>query len=96
MDETTVWALISHSSQDLFSDSNNDSAGWGTDTEELDAVTINNITSNVYQRGSDIVLAYVYDDAATIKYNEKVLRTIPTFAAAELPQQNYYIGPFKV
>lgn len=76
VDEKTVWALWNGVDSDLFSDSNVDSAGWGTDNEELDAITLNNITANIYQRGSDVVWAYVYDDLGTIKYNEKVLRTV--------------------
>ncbi len=80
VDEKRVWVVYASnaaSSQDgdVFSNSNDDSAGWdGSSNEELDAITCNLITSNVYQRGDDIVLAYVYDDGGTIKYNEKVLR----------------------
>ena len=85
VDVKTVWLLYSDSSSsDVFSDSNDNSGGWGADVEELDAITCNLITSNVYQRGSDIVLAHVYDDGGTIKYNEKVLRTVADGPAAGL------------
>lgn len=76
VDEKTAWVLFAKEGNDIYSDSNEDEGGWGTDTEELDGITCNLITSNIYQRGSDIVLAYVYDDGGTIKYNEKVLRTV--------------------
>lgn len=45
-------------------------ADWSTDIEVHDAVTINRISCNIYQRGANIRLAYVYDDGGTIKYNE--------------------------
>jgi len=83
VDQKRVWVIHSVNvisageDQDVFTNSNDDSAGKdANDTEELDAVTCNLITSNIYQRGSDVVLAYVYDDAATIKYNEKILRSV--------------------
>ncbi len=62
-------------SQDLFHDEND-----GTDTELLDAVTINAISSNVYTRECSTVLAYLYDDAGTVKYNELVLIEAPARA----------------
>ena len=46
---------------------------WTAEAEELDAVACNFISANIYVRGSDTVLAYVYDDAGDTKYNEKVL-----------------------
>ena len=61
---------------DLWYDSNTNDGGWGTDTEELDAVTINRISSNVYNR-SGTKLAYVYDDGGTVKYNEVDLGGAP-------------------
>ena len=100
VDQKTVWCLYAEDpTQDLFSDSNNDSAGWTPfgHPEELDGVTINLITSNVYTRNNAVVLAYVYDDAGTIKYNEKFLRIAANsaFADARLPRQNYHVGPFE-
>jgi len=84
VDQKTVWGIFMGVDSDAFSDSNVDSAGWGTDTEEIDAITLTDITSNTYQRGSDIVLAYVYHDGSAIKYNEKVLRTVGGGPAAAL------------
>ena len=46
---------------------------WSAPTEEIDAITVNFISANIYVRGVDTVLAYVYDDGGVQKYNEKVL-----------------------
>ena len=62
--------------EDLYYDVNTGS-GWGTDTEELDAVTINAISANVYDR-SGTKIGYVYDDGGTVKYNEIDLGGGPT------------------
>ncbi len=56
--------------------STDDGATWSTATEELDAITCNFISANIYVRGTDIVMAYVYDDAGDQKYNEKILFSI--------------------
>lgn len=56
---------------DLFHDTNG-----GVDVEELDGVTINRISCNVYDR-SGIKLAFVYDDAGTTKYGEIALAAPP-------------------
>ena len=58
--------------KDLYRDTNDDDAGWGTDTEELDGVTLNHISPKVYDR-SGKKLAFIYDDGGTVKYNEIVL-----------------------
>ncbi len=54
---------------DLYRDTNDDDAGWGTDTEELDGITCNSISPRVYDR-SGTKLAFIYDDGGTVKYNE--------------------------
>jgi len=60
--------------QDLFySTSTDNGASWATEAEEIDAVTVNFISANIYVRCKDTVLAYVYDDGGVQKYNEKVL-----------------------
>lgn len=74
---------------DLYRDENTGS-GWGTDTEVLDAVTINHVSPNVYDR-SGTKLAYIYDDGGTVKYNEVDLggsTTITTSADSLLKKQN--------
>ena len=55
---------------DLYRDTNDDDAGWGTDTEELDGITCNSISPRVYDRSGTQRLAFVYDDGGTVKYNE--------------------------
>ena len=49
------------------------SGTWTGLVEEIDALTINFISANIYVRGGDTVLAYIYDDGGVQKYNEKVL-----------------------
>ena len=68
--------------QDIYySTSTNRGVTWTTSAEEIDGITCNCISSNIYQRDTDTVLAFVYDDAGTIKYNEKLLFAV---AAASL------------
>ena len=60
--------------QDLFyTTSIDDGATWSTPTVELSGVTVNFISANIYVRGIDTVLAYVYEDDGKQLYNEKVL-----------------------
>ncbi|MBW8034086.1 MAG: hypothetical protein FVQ79_00010 [Planctomycetes bacterium] len=64
------------SSTDLdlyYTKSTDDGATWDTPTEELDAISCLHISANIYTRGGDTVLAYLYDDGGVQKYNEKVL-----------------------
>ncbi len=71
--------------QDLwYTTSTDDGASWSAPTEEVDGVTVNFISANIYVRGLDTVLAYVYDDGGVQKYNEKVL--IAGVAAAQTHQ----------
>lgn len=73
VDGTVLHLLFSQSSdEDIFHDSNADDAGWQTDDEEKDAVTCNRISCNIYTRGS-LVLAYLYLDDTTVKYDERSL-----------------------
>jgi len=77
VDNKTVHVLYAEGlSFDLFHDLNTDDGGWGTDVEELDNVTINAISANVYDRASFTRLAFVYDDGGTIKYNEVQLAAV--------------------
>ena len=60
--------------QDIYyTKSTDNGTNWDAETEEIDAITVNYISANIYVRGSDTVLAYVYDNAGTQYYNEKVL-----------------------
>ncbi len=56
-----------------YTKSTDDGVTWATPTEEIDAITVNFISANIYVRGIDTVMAYVYDDLGVQKYNEKVL-----------------------
>lgn len=92
-------------SQDLASEydiyyikSTDDGVNWDTAVEELDAVTCNYISANIYQRGSQLVLAYVYDDGGSTKYNEKNLTTpsMTKLSDGKLTDLvNTYVGPFE-
>lgn len=64
---------VRNSDSDLYRDVNSGS-GWGTDTSVV-AGTLRRVDCNVYSRGGNVVLAYVYDDNGTIKYGEVVLRS---------------------
>ena len=72
--------------QDLwYTTSADDGASWSAPTEEIDAITVNFISANIYVRGSDTVMAYVYDDGGVQKYNEKVLIAGGAAALVEPP-----------
>lgn len=74
---------------DLYLATNDDDAGWdATPSEELDAVTINAVFGNVYDR-SGTKLAYIYDDGGTIKYNEISL------AAVVIPTIHLIMAPYR-
>lgn len=97
LDGKTVHVLWADVNLDLFHDQNTDDAGWGTDVELLDAVTINAISANVYTRGPYTVLAVVYDNGGTITYNEFPLSYTPTkLSDTAFSDQNYYHGPFEI
>ena len=70
--------------KDLYYTTSTDNGdSWTTETEEIDTVTVNFISANIYVRGTDTVMAYVYDDGGVQKYNEKVL--IPgTFVSLQM------------
>ena len=91
VDEKTVWAMWAQASDnDIFVNSNVDSAGWGTEAEEDDAITADAITTNVYEFGGNIVLAYLYTDGSTATYDEKILRpaAAPSLLLLNLPVEN--------
>lgn len=82
-DGTTVYLFYSDdATNDLYRDSNADEAGWGTDTEEKDAVTVGFIRGNVYVNPSgDTVFGYIYDssgngDAGYVWYDEYVISVV--------------------
>jgi hypothetical protein len=71
-DGLDAWLLYSRlSDSDLYSDTAvTPHTGWTTDVEREDAVTINRISCNSYTRSGSKVLAWVEDNAGTIRYNE--------------------------
>jgi hypothetical protein len=92
VDQKTVWAIWSQDSDgDIFVNFNVNSGGWDTEAEQTDAVTARNISSNIFQRGDNIVLAWFYseggDDAI---YDETVLRpaAAPSLLLLNLPVEN--------
>lgn len=70
-DKYIVW--IDNASKDPMYDKDVGS-GYGTDTA-IEATTANQISANIFQRGTSIVLAVVYDQSSTWVYNEVVIRT---------------------
>ena len=68
------WLFSNAAQQDLYYiTSTDDGASWTTPAEEINFVDVRFISANIYTRGGDTVLAYVYDDGGDQKYNEKVL-----------------------
>ena len=60
--------------QDLYYITSTDNGlNWDTETEEIDAITVNFIAGDIHIRGVNTVFAYLYDDAGVQKYNEKIL-----------------------
>jgi hypothetical protein len=98
LDGDDTWLLYADvTDNDIYSDSNDGVGGWGSDNEEKDGVTCNGISCNVYTRGGDLKLGYIWDNNSTIAFDEKdLMPTAPGFADAELPEQNYLLGPFSV
>jgi len=61
--------------QDLhYTKSTDNGVSWSAPTEEIDGITVNFISANIYVRGLNTVMAYVYDDGGVQKYNEKFLK----------------------
>ncbi len=77
-DEATMWAAYAQSGNDLYTNFKVDNASgdYADESEFLDAVTINLLTTNIYERDGNMVLAFVYDNAGTIQYNEFVIRAV--------------------
>ena len=92
-DGTTLHLTYAHTTLQWLYHDKNSGSGWGTDTQLL-AVTINRISSNVYDRQGQ-KLAYVYDDGGTVKYNELDINEAITWADTAFPDQNYWVGPVK-
>ncbi len=71
-------------------------SGFGTDTTVLALTDVRHVSSNIYDR-SGTKLAYIYDDAGVVKYNEVDISTAyATLSAVKFPDQNYFVGPFDI
>jgi hypothetical protein len=68
-----LWSNADDSDDIYYATSTDTGDTWSAEAQELDAVACNFISANIYVRGIDTVLAYVYDDGGTTKYNEKVI-----------------------
>jgi hypothetical protein len=91
-----MWA--EETDDDLWRDySDSPWSSWANEIEE-EAGTCERISCNVYARNGSLKLAFVWEDNGTIKYDEYDIgqETAPALTAANLPQQNYKIGPEKV
>lgn len=92
VDEKTVWAIWAQASDnDLFVNFNVDSGGWDTETEEADAITAVAISSNIFERDGNIVLAYFFQGTADqSEYDERFLRVAaaPSLLLLNLPVEN--------
>ena len=67
-DGSTIYVLYSATDQDLYLVTTDDNAAtWETETEILDAVSVNYISAGILDTGK---IAYFYEDNGTLKYNE--------------------------
>ena len=85
VESTTLWhTFIDNPNSDIFTQSNANDAGWSAPASFYTG-TVTNVFTNVYTRGSDIVLGIVFTETDP-KYHEKVLvvggNTFSTAAAA--------------
>ena len=91
VDVKTVWAMWADSTNDIFVNFNVNSGGWDTEIEEGDALVADAVSTNIYERDGNIVLAYLYsqngDDAF---YDERFLRVaaVPSLLLLNLPVEN--------
>jgi hypothetical protein len=68
-----LWSNADDTDDLWYSTSTDKGATWSTEAEELDGVSINQVSANIYVRGADTVLAYVYQNITSTLYNEKIL-----------------------
>lgn len=68
---TTLWNTFLDNNDDIYTQSNANDGGWTT-PESFYTGIVTNIHTNIYTRGSDVVLAMVFDETDP-KYHEKVL-----------------------
>ena len=93
VDQKTVWAIwVQGADDDIFVNFNVNSGGWDTETEEVATTTATGISSNIYERNGNIVLAYLWNDNGTDTaiYDERFLRVAaaPSLLLLNLPVEN--------
>jgi hypothetical protein len=85
-DDTTLWGTFAASDGDVWTQSNEDDAGWDSPAEFYDDTTsIGGAKTNIYTRGSDTVIAmqFTVGSPATSYYHEKVLSSGPATTDAD-------------
>ena len=80
--------------------STDDGATWSAPTLELNPTgVVNYLCCDIYQRGVNKVLGYWYDEAGTVKYNEKNLTALAYTQLDHATMEgivNQYVGPFEI
>lgn len=92
---------VNGADQDIYySTSTDDGETWTNPTEELDAVTCNYISCSIMQIGALTVLAYIYDDGGTQKFNYRDLSLEITYTQLDHATMeglvNTHVGPFEI
>jgi hypothetical protein len=89
LDGTDLYYIYSGGGSDgvdkdiYYTKSTDNGTSWDTPTEHRDAVTCNSVSANIYTRGGDTVIGYIFDDGGTVKYDEIVI-------SAGLPFQPFF------
>lgn len=74
-DGTTLWhTFVDNSTKDIFTQSNADDGGWSTPASFYTTTGVN-VKTNVYTRGTSVVLAMVIHVGSDAVYHEKTLST---------------------
>lgn len=77
LDGQVTHLIYADTANDIWIDENDGIGGWGTDTEEQDAVSCQRISANVYDRSGQ-KLAYLWTDITTTHYDEVDLAGVVT------------------
>ena len=83
-DEKTIYCIYAGNANDIYYMKRVDSGFAASQVELNDAVTADErggVVANVYQNGSNVVLAYVFNDGGSYYYDELTLRTLPLDAS---------------
>ena len=98
--DTSYVLTIQTATQDIIYIDSISEAAWANKVLEKVSITCNYISSNIYQRGTNTLLAYLYDDAGVQKYDEKVLSTGLSYTQLDHASfdglVNSHVGPFEI